>query len=334
MIGYYAHHHGTGHMTRATSIAAATDEHVTVLSSRQPFPHSDIEWLQLPLDTPQPSDTGDPEYPADETAGGILHWAPTGVRGLTDRMALIAEWVARVRPRLVVVDVSVEVTLLVRLLGVDVVVMAMPGERTDTPHTLAYRAASAIVAPWSRSVYDPQWLRPYADKTTYVGAISRFDGRARETVGSDASVVVLGGAGGTTLVASDIELAGAANPEFRWIAAGIDASSWRADVWPLLCSATVVVTHAGQNALADVAAAGSPAIVIPQDRPFDEQIASARALGSASVAVVTDAWPDPDGWTALLNRATELGASGWDRVEQRGAAGRAARVLDAGAVVR
>lgn len=322
MIGYYAHHHGSGHVTRATSIAHCLAEPLTVLSSRQRPAHSDIEWIALPLDT---DDTAVDSL--DPTAGGIAHWAPTGVRGLTDRMAVIAEWVARERPTLFVVDVSIEVALFVRLLGVDVVVMAMPGDRTDEPHELAYRAATKIIAPWSQSFYDPEWLHPYAAKTSYVGAISRFDGRPRESTSTDPTVVVLGGAGGTALSTSDVTDSASANPEYLWVPAGIDDQSWVDDVWPTLCSATVVVTHAGQNAIADCACARVPTIVIPQERPHGEQSATATALETAGAAVLVYGWPDPGTWTSILTRARALDPAAWDNLRQPGAAVRAAGIL-------
>lgn len=325
MIGYYAHHHGSGHVTRASSIAAAMDEPLTVLSSRTRPAHSSVPWIDLPLDT-------DPEAGTETgyrgtTAGDVVHWAPIGVGGLTERMAIIADWVARERPRLFVVDVSVEVAMFVRLMGVDVVVMAMPGERTDEPHRLVYRMASHIIAPWSQSVYDPAWLDVHAAKTTYVGVISRFDGRPREHIPNAPQVLVLGGAGGTALSASDIADAERAHPEYRWGAAGIDAQTWVDDVWPLLCSASVVVTHAGQNAIADVAAARTPAVVIPQDRPFDEQRASASAVAAAGAAVLADSWPSAAEWAPLLDSASHLRSSGWDILRQVGAADRAAATL-------
>ncbi|OAK51120.1 glycosyltransferase [Rhodococcoides kyotonense] len=321
MIGYYAHHHGSGHVTRATSIAAASDEQFVVLSSRKRPSHSNIEWVTLPLDVDEDV------TPIDPTVGGTLHWAPLGVRGLTDRMVAIADWIARMRPRVFVVDVSVEVAVFVRLLGVPVVVMAMPGERDDAPHRLAYQAATRIVAPWSQSVYDPTWLRMHADKTDYVGVVSRFAGRAHETVDDAPGVLVLGGAGGTALTARDIDDAAASDTRFDWAAVGLDASTWVDDVWPLLCSASVVVTHAGQNAIADVACAGTRAVVIPQHRPYDEQVATAAALAGSSVAVTAAQWPSAENWPRLLDDALALNPAAWKQVRQNGAAERAASAI-------
>jgi len=83
-------------------------------------------------------------------------------------MALIAEWIEQARPAAVVVDVSVEIAVFVRLLGVPVIVMAMPGQRTDAPHVLVHQIADRIVAAWPGELYEPDWLRTHAHKTSYV----------------------------------------------------------------------------------------------------------------------------------------------------------------------
>jgi UDP-N-acetylglucosamine--N-acetylmuramyl-(pentapeptide) pyrophosphoryl-undecaprenol N-acetylglucosamine transferase len=104
-----------------------------------------------------------------------MHWVPHHDDGLRTRMALIARWVEETRPAAVVVDVSVEVALFVRLLGVPVIVMTMPGERTDGPHDLVHQLADHIVAAWPQELYEPEWLHAYDAKTSYVGGISRFE---------------------------------------------------------------------------------------------------------------------------------------------------------------
>ncbi|MCZ4521971.1 glycosyltransferase [Rhodococcus ruber] len=325
MIGYYAHHHGVGHVTRADAIARSLSEPMTVLSSRtRPPGHAAAEWLSLPLDVDDSTDA----VAQDSSAGGVLHWAPHDVVGLTERMAIIAQWVAREKPSAVVVDVSVEVAMFVRLMGVRVVVMAIPGERTDPIHGLAYRAATHILAPWSREVYDPGWLLPYADKTTFSGSISRFAGRERTSLPGDPTVVVLGAAGGTSLTRDLVDSWSAVDARFEFRPLGVAGGDWIDDVWPVLCSAALVVTHAGQNAVADVAAAGAPAIVVPQVRPFGEQSATGRALLDGYVAEVCDTWPSVAQWHATADRALDLGGAGWSALHTGGAPGRAARAIE------
>ena len=54
MIGYYVHHHGAGHSTRATAVAracAALGERVVGLSSRPRPADWPGEWVELPDDT-------------------------------------------------------------------------------------------------------------------------------------------------------------------------------------------------------------------------------------------------------------------------------------------
>ncbi|WP_199812616.1 MULTISPECIES: hypothetical protein [unclassified Streptomyces] len=142
MIGYYVHHHGSGHLHRARSIAAHSPFPVTGLSSL-PAPQGwPGPWVSLPRD-----DDGDPATFGDVTAGGRLHWAPVLHAGLRGRMARIAEWVAATSPALLVSDVSVEVALLARLLGTPTAVAAMRGERGDAPHRTAYDLAELLLAP-------------------------------------------------------------------------------------------------------------------------------------------------------------------------------------------
>ncbi|MBY6676804.1 hypothetical protein HQ314_07725 [Rhodococcus sp. BP-332] len=337
MIGYYVHHHGVGHLTRARSVARALAEPVTVLSSR-PRP-SDIDpfagWITLPLDTPNGSADPAPDTPAggddpdDPTAHGVVHWAPTSIPGMTDRMAALARFVDELRPRCVVVDVSVEVAMFVRLMGVRVVVFAMPGERTDAPHQLAYRVADRIVAPWSASVYRPEWLREFEDRTVYAGSISAHADRARAGTDRDpTSVVVLAGAGGSALTPDHLARAGAATPTRTWRGVGAPGTPWVDDVWPLLTGAGVVVTHGGQNAVADVAASGAPAVVVAESRPHGEQLATTRALGAAGLAISLESWPDPDRWPEILNRAGALTGDIRARTEVDGAARRAAAAIE------
>jgi hypothetical protein len=326
VIGYYIHHQGDGHVTRAAAIARHLDEPVTGLSSRPQPDGWPGAWVQLAADDDPPACAED-----EPAAGGALHWAPKGHPGLRERMAQIAAWAATHAPRLVVVDVSVEVTVLLRTMGVPVIAMALPGVRDDPPHQLAYQLADALIAPW------PDWAEMlrggerWRAKTHAVGAISRFDERPRPAVppsaGERPRVLVLSGRGGTRLTTEQLAAAQRATPHWTWTVLGPPAERWVADPWPLLCGADVVVTHAGQNAIADVAAARRPAVVVPQPRPYGEQAATAAVLRAAELAVVCPAWPEPRAWPAVLASALGRGDRGWAGWSSGGGAARAAAVL-------
>jgi UDP-N-acetylglucosamine:LPS N-acetylglucosamine transferase len=330
MIGYYIHHQGRGHLSRATSICRHLRGPVTALTSLDlTEPHPFAATVTLTRD-----DTA--ETVAEPTAHGALHWAPHHDAGLSRRMQQIAQWVADARPAAVVVDVSVEVATFIRLLGVPVIVVAQPGKRVDAPHLLVHRLADHIIAPWPRELCVPAWLRTYDSKTSYVGGISRFEDRAdcrlrsvpKPSDGEPATVLVLGGAGGTTIDAKVVAAAAQSEPRYTWTTLGVPGGPWVSDPWPQICAADVVVGHAGQGCIADIAAAARPAVVLPQVRPFDEQRMTARVLQQHRLAVVAQQWPDDRAWSALLALAQGADISRWQRWQVRGAAARAASAIE------
>ncbi|MDH3012271.1 hypothetical protein [Gordonia alkanivorans] len=322
MIGYYVHHQGRGHCSRSAAIAAHLQTDVVALTSAELTEPAFSEVITLDRDDADPA-------PTDVDAGGLLHWAPSRDAGLRNRMARIADFVGTRRPDAMVVDVSVEVTLFLRLLGVPVVVMAMPGARDDLPHQLAYRAADAIIAPWPGDLYRPDWLTEHLPKTVFTGGISRFDGRPQvchPTFAAD--VLVLTGAGGDPGTSHPATGLAEALPDLKVVGLGPAFGTWVEDPWPFLCSARLAVIGAGQGSVADAATAGRPAVVMPEDRPFAEQRATANTLARSELALVASTWPDVDRWRAIVESVDDS-APMWSRWQTAGAAERAARVVAA-----
>lgn len=300
MIGMYAHHSGSGHLHRVRAIREHLTDTAEILSSA---PGADV---------PLPLDVGEP--PVDPEAGGTLHWAPTNVEGLTTRMAAVAEWIDRNRPSVFYVDVSVEIAAFVRLMGVPVVTLAMPGLRDDPAHQLGYGLAIAIIAAWPDWVPLPEHLRAHAERVHAVGGISRLT----PTPGVERTdeTVILRGAGGD-------DFAGRQWPR----ALILGGENHVDDPTPYLERAGLVIAAAGQNSVADLAATGAPAILLPQDRPFDEQHATVRVLREAGIAVVPESFPEPADW-AELSALARSRASNWSQWQTQGSAQRAAAVIE------
>jgi len=339
VIGYYVHHHGHGHRHRALEVAralCAAGEGVTGLSSL-PAPEGwPGSWVRLAPD----AEPGDPA-PRSPTAGDRLHWVPLGHAGLRSRAAAVSAWIAEAAPSAVVVDVSVEVALLVRLHGVPVVTLVQPGERGDAAHRLGYDVAEALVGCWPPEAdrtggTGEGMLRGLPPEVTArvraVGGLSRFDvaepsDRAERAAGR--RVVLLSGSGGSALDASGLDAARAATPGWEWTVLDARLGSWVDDPRAALRETDVVVTHAGQNALAEVAACRTPAVVVAQERPHREQEVTADVLARGPwPAVVADAWPGRD-WAGLLDRAAALDGVGWaDWCDGRAAERFAAVVLE------
>ncbi|MCS5480354.1 hypothetical protein NYP18_11890 [Corynebacterium sp. YIM 101645] len=310
MIGFYAHHQGRGHLQRCRAIMAELGAEAQLLSTDAT---ADVVL----------ADDAAPGAPAlDTTARGTLHYVPYRRAGLTRRMAEIAAWIDEHRPAAFYVDVSVEVALLARLLGVPVVTLAMPGVRDDAAHQLAYRQADAIIAAWPDWVPVPAHLHPHADRLHPVGGISRFGQPAGPV--PDCDVVVLSGRGGTGWTDGQWAQVRAACPGRDFVFLGRDR--FVDDPMPWLAAANVVVSAAGQNSVADIASAQARAVILPQERPFAEQRATASLLDAAGLAVVAHDFPGPAAWPGLLEQAQSLDST-WHRWQTSGAASRAAEAI-------
>ncbi len=303
-VGYYVHHVGRGHLQRARSLAAhhaRTDgAPVTALSSLRRPDDWPGEWVDLPRD-----DDGDAVCPA---ARGRLHWAPLRHDGVRARAAAVSAWIERARPAAMVVDLSVEVLLLARLHGVPTVGVVLPGRRDDAAHRLGFDVADALVAFWPPQAHDMLRGVPYdvKDRVECLGALSRLPvADLPRPPGERRAVLLLGGGGHDAAAEQLPDTIGS----WSWTVLGGARGTWAEDPSAALRAADVVVTHAGQNAIAEVAACRRPAVVVPQQRPHEEQATTGAVLRDGGwPAVVRATWPED---AAPLDRAATLDGAGW-----------------------
>ena len=269
--------------------------------------------------------------PARRHRRGTLHWAPRHDPGLARRSAQILAWLADARPALVVVDVSVEVALLVRLAGVPVVVAAMRGDRSDRPHATAYDLADVLLAPWPEESPESVaaatgWTRRSTRRRS-----SRFDGWRRPAPGPTAAAHGRCCCGARAAAGRDqAELARmrAATPDWEWSARPPGRRLGREEVWRALCGADVVVTHGGQNAVAEVAAARRPGRGRRRRRARPRSSTTpSGAVRDAGLAVGVDALAGP------ARLAAPARGGGAARRRRAGAAGRTATGRPRGAVL-
>ncbi|CAN5332263.1 hypothetical protein BH09ACT1_BH09ACT1_27980 [soil metagenome] len=318
MIGYYVHHRGLGHLHRALAIAAKLAEPVTILSSL-PRPESwDGGWIDLPVDTDV--------APRDARAGGTLHWVPLGSTGLRTRMTTVSTWITAERPSAIVIDVSVEVAMLVRLHGVPVITFAQPGDRTDVPHTVGYGIAAAVIAPWPAR-FDPLRVSPGVDlPLRHTGAISRFDIASGARV-NPRQIAVLNGAGGRGVSALGLVVAEARRRStgFDWI----ELTDAPADVVAkTLRESAIVFAHCGQNALAEIAVSRVPAVLVAEERPHEEQTAMAESIAGSGLPAFVTAPEAVLDWTGTLTTVRGYDGALWSEWCDGLGAERAAAVIE------
>jgi len=333
-IGYYAHHHGAGHVTRALAIAAAFDGPLTLFGSRLPA-HVDLPNVQrCPL-------------PADVTPGvagesfACLHYAPLAVDGLRERMGLLVDWFRRAWPCLLVVDVSVEVALLARLCGVPTIYLRQRGSRFDAAHELAYASASRLLAPYPESLEEPATPALWRAKTCYAGSLSRYAGQGLDSVREPGTVTVIAGHGGTAFNRARLVAAARACPDWHWTVLGPVAQDATpapanlsflgsvADPAPWLTRAELVVGSAGDSLVAELADLRCRFLCLPDARPFDEQLSTGRLLAAQGLAITCETWPADGDWPGLLTKARGLDPQRWAAVSDGEGARRAAACIHA-----
>lgn len=328
-LGYYVHHHGAGHGARAVAIASALQVPVTLFGSRRPdgvLP-ANVQWVQLPMDYAEGVSS-----PAIES----LHYAPLGVRGLNQRMAILAQWFEQHWPCLLVVDVSVEVALLARLCSVPTVYLRQHGTRDDAAHRLAYETAQGLLAPYPQAMATPG--DPWAAKTYHSGWLSRYNGRpAGEAAGG--TVLLISGHGGSGLSAEYAQAVALQCPDWQVRVAGpTPAASGGANLHWLgvladpadeMQRAEVVVGSASDSLVSEAAALGCRYVAVGEQRPFAEQRDQARRLSACNAALgLEEGWPAAERWPALLARARTLNGRTWRQWADPEAARRAARWLE------
>ena len=332
-VGFYVHHHGSGHANRCRLLASRLPEAVSVHVFTS-APDSFVGWSRGTIHVLPPDTSPDRDPSLDLLDGAVIHYAPTDLPGLQDRMAILAGWFATARPSLFVVDLSVEVALFARLCGVRTALVRLHGHRDDPAHLAAFRLAHRLFAPFPAALEDahtPEWVR---EKTTYLGAFSRYDGRtetrhaAREALGIPQTarvVTIINGTGGGAQVQARWRDVARATPTWTFRLVGVvdDAEDGPAnltsvgfvtDTYPQLKAADVVIGSGGTNTMMEIGAARVPYLSVPEPRPFDEQLCKMRALAALGLTRIVDPDLPPAAWSALLEHTRVMDTSGWDNL--------------------
>jgi hypothetical protein len=254
---------------------------------------ADINCIDLPLDTP----VSDDEDHLGDNPVDCLHYAPLNVSGLRKRNLVLTRFFSDTYPLLLIVDVSVEVTLLARLCGVPTMVTRQHGNRNDLPHLSAYESASALLAPY------PQWMEAPQDawllrKTIHTGGFSRYVDRPLDSsLETPYRVAILTGAGGTSIDLGFVrhlgmsckkwtfEIIGLPVQDSHDVPANVHLHGLLEDPFDLLIQCQIVIGNAGHNTVMEMATLKKRFIVIPETRPFDEQMEKASILSEMGLAV-------------------------------------------------
>jgi Glycosyltransferase family 28 C-terminal domain len=327
-IGYFVHHQGRGHALRCAAIAHALSpgRPIRIFCARADIfpelpPHASVEVIESLFEL-----QGDePSGPAHLDTPQTLHCAPVGWGGIRRSMGTLAGWFAQQNPALMICDVSAEIAQLCRICSVPHVCVIQHGDRSDQGHVAAYDGAAGLLAPFSRSLAQPEWSVARNARTCFAGgigwrntAIGREAARARIGIAPDEEViVVMSGGGGSGFASASLGVGARTAISARWISIGAVQRDWHATEPPNLEhrgwvdnpldyieAADLVVSSTGNTTCEQVLGIGRPWIAVPEWRYFDEQHCKAAALERAGLAACAPHLPSSaHRWRALIEQA-------------------------------
>ena len=317
-LGYYAHHHGSGHCRQIDKLAALLPtearQQLTVFTSVTSDAYmfaaiDEAQVVRLPAEDERADDVlagraGQYWQPAS------LHYSPVGNSDIQQRSHKILDTIYQRRIDLMIIDVSVEVAMLCRAASVPYLYVRLPGLRDDEPHLNAFAGALALLAPYPRtleSAMTPDWL---AKKTLYLDFInieqknvqtyqdfiknlmqlttdeealsSMLEGKNTPTI-----VTVIKGYGGHQAIDAKLPELRQLLPHAFIISLGpidddkrhyVDIAADVNDVTPFIEHSNYLLMACGLNAVAQAYDYATPLVVLPDDRPHQEQEVMAEVL--------------------------------------------------------
>lgn len=315
-VSYYAHHVGTGHLRNAQRLTILPDVELQVASTGE----QNKALLRGPIEyVPLAADDAPGQHPGKMSRDDILHYAPIGSKIQQRFSSLNRAW-TEFSPDLIMVDVSVEVAIFARLSGYPVALRRMPGNRQDQAHQLAYKVSDSLFAYYPAALEDREHSSQFGSKSHYLGVPEPLRRTVHGSEHMGRRIVV------QTSLASAIPLiwlveAAKSSPLWSWEVVG-SVSEDPGMLLPanlslhgivghpsnIMEGATLLITSTGHNAVATAAALRRPVLLIPEERPHEEQKSFARTLEAAGVPM-HPSWTEPTDWPRLLEWAAASDAS-------------------------
>ena len=319
-LGYYAHHHGSGHCRQIDKLAALLPtearQQLTVFTSvtSEAYTFAAIDEAQV-VRLPAEDERAD-----DVLAGRAgqywqptsLHYSPVGNSDIQQRSHKILDTIYQRRIDLMIIDVSVEVAMLCRAVSVPYLYVRLPGIRDDVPHLNAFAGALALLAPYPRTLESAMTLDWLAKKTLYLDFINTeqrdaqtyqvfikhlmqltTDEKALSLMLNDKDkdtptiVTVIKGYGGHQAIDAKLPELRQLLPHAFIISLGpidedkrhyVDIAVDVSDVTPFIEHSDYLLMACGLNAVAQAYDYATPLVVLPDDRPHQEQEVMAEAL--------------------------------------------------------
>ncbi|UKT64688.1 glycosyltransferase [Pedobacter mucosus] len=309
-IFYFVHAHGNGHRATFNMLYPALSMYfeviaVTTNNEITEYLHQkhNVQVLELP-----------PKYPADyeipaHTFSKAFEVTPYALAP-ANRAKALAEFIAYYNPKAFYCDGVPELAIMVRGMGVPVVLIHLPGNVMNDPtQVFAHELADHIVAHFPSFLEQPNYQ--FAYKTYYSGYISQyahFD--LQESNKSDIQniTVLMGYDNYNESVLRNITRD--QNTQFTIIGNKQDYHLGKNcvllgpvnDISKAIVG-DVVVSAAGQNTIAELLSLGKRLVLLPEPRPYDEQVVHANVLANQHIALLAQETFSAEQWQEVLQKA-------------------------------
>jgi len=309
-IFYFVHAHGNGH--RATFnmlypalsvffkvIAITTNSGITEYLNEK----HDVHVLELP-----------PKYPADyvipaHTFSKAFEVTPYEIEPAVRAKAL-AEAIEYYKPKALYCDGVPELAIMTRGMGVPVVLVHLPGNMMGDPtQVFAHELADHIIAHFPSSLEQANY--EFISKTYYSRYISQYAGyEIKPSKRSDSNnvTILLGYDNYDESVLKNMTKD--QNTRFTIIGNKRDYDLdknctllGRVEDIGAVIAGEVVVSAAGQNTISELLSLGKRLILLPEPRPYDEQVVHANVLANQNVALLAQETFSAEQWQNVLQKA-------------------------------
>ncbi|NIJ55444.1 UDP-N-acetylglucosamine--N-acetylmuramyl-(pentapeptide) pyrophosphoryl-undecaprenol N-acetylglucosamine transferase [Dyadobacter arcticus] len=309
-IFYFVHAHGNGHRATFNMLYPALSVIfkvivITTNSEITGYLHKkhDVQVLELP-----------PKYPTgyeipQHTFSKAFEVTPYAI-GPAGRAKALTEAIERYQPKAFYCDGVPELAIMVRGMGVPVVLVHLPGNvMSDPTQVFAHELADHIVAHFHSSLEQANYQ--FASKTYYSGYMSQYSGCGfKRSNRSDISniTVLLGYNNYDESVLKNITKD--QNTQFTIIGNKRDYDLDKncillgpvKDISEAIVG-EVVISAAGQNTIAELLSLDKRMVLLPEPRPYDEQVVHANVLASQNVALLAQEIFSAEQWQNLLQKA-------------------------------
>lgn len=309
-IFYFVHAHGNGHRATFNMLYPALSVFfeviaITTNSEITEYLHQkhEVQIIELP-----------PKYPAgyeipEHTFSKAFEVTPYAIEA-AERAKALAEAIELYKPKAFYCDGVPELAIMVRGMGVPVVLVHLPGNlKNDPTQVFAHELADHIVAHFPSSLEQTNY--PFASKTYYSGYISQYAGHGlNQNNRSDIYhvTVLLGYDNYDETVLKNMTKD--QNTQFTIIGnrRDYDLDKNCIQLGPVkdireAIAGEVVISAAGQNTVAELLSLGKRLILLPEPRPYDEQVVHANVLANQNVALLAQETFSAEQWQNMLQKA-------------------------------